>query len=158
MSADKLAENTPNAPKFICPSFLLKPKSLEFWWKKATLGVRSPWANPKISNTFSPIFPNSLYLLSTKPMAKWSRAPGQFLGGQWVEQKADFWLFFFQIFKVLQIFRHFILFFKFSRNLGECGIHSYQFNNIQRASSPKKFTYFSPPSHCVRCFYIVRGS
>ena len=31
-------------------------------------------------------------------MAKWSRAPGQFLGGQWVEHKADFF-FIFQIFK-----------------------------------------------------------
>ncbi len=31
------------------------------------------WANPKISNTFSPIFPSFVYLVSTKPMAKWSR-------------------------------------------------------------------------------------
>ena len=45
---------------------------------------------PKISNTFSPIFPSFVYLLSTKYMAKWSRAPGQFLGGQWVEHKAEF--------------------------------------------------------------------
>ena len=43
MGADKLAENTPNAPKFICPNCLPKPKSLEFWWKKASLGVRSLW-------------------------------------------------------------------------------------------------------------------
>ena len=28
-------------------------------------------------NTFSPIFPNFVYLLSTKPKAKWSRVPGQ---------------------------------------------------------------------------------
>jgi hypothetical protein len=47
------------------------------------------WANPKISNTFSPIFPSFVYFLSTKSMAKWSRAPGQFLGGQWVEHKAE---------------------------------------------------------------------
>ena len=30
MGADKSAENTPNAPKFICPNCLLKPKSLGF--------------------------------------------------------------------------------------------------------------------------------
>jgi hypothetical protein len=30
MGADKLAENTPNAPKFICPNCLPKPKSLVF--------------------------------------------------------------------------------------------------------------------------------
>ena len=40
MGADKLFENT---PKFICPNCLPKPKSLGFWWKKASLGVRSPW-------------------------------------------------------------------------------------------------------------------
>ena len=40
MSADKLFENTPNAPKVICPNCLPKPK---FGWKKASLGVRSPW-------------------------------------------------------------------------------------------------------------------
>ena len=34
MGADKLFENTPIASKFICPNYLLKPKSLEFWWKK----------------------------------------------------------------------------------------------------------------------------
>ena len=28
------AENTPNAPKFICPNCLPKPKSLGFWWKR----------------------------------------------------------------------------------------------------------------------------
>ena len=48
------------------------------------------WANPKISNTFSPIFPSFVHLLSTKPMILWSIAPGQFLGGQWVEHKAEF--------------------------------------------------------------------
>ena len=45
---------------------------------------------PKISNTFSSIFPSFVYLLSTKPMAMWSIAPGQFLEGQWVEHKAEF--------------------------------------------------------------------
>ena len=28
--ADKLAENTPNDPEFICPNCLPEPKSLEF--------------------------------------------------------------------------------------------------------------------------------
>ena len=36
IAADKLAENTPNAPKFIGPNCLLKPKSLGFQWKKAS--------------------------------------------------------------------------------------------------------------------------
>ena len=40
--ADKLSKNTQNATKFICPNCLPKPKSLRFWWKKASLGVRSP--------------------------------------------------------------------------------------------------------------------
>ena len=48
------------------------------------------WANPKISNTFSPIFPSFMYVLSTIPMTKWSIAPGQFWGGQLVEHKAEF--------------------------------------------------------------------
>ena len=42
MGADSLAENTPNAPEFICPICLPKHKSSEFQWKKASLGVRSP--------------------------------------------------------------------------------------------------------------------
>ena len=37
------AENTPNAPEFICPICLPKPKSSGFQWKKASLCVRSPW-------------------------------------------------------------------------------------------------------------------
>ena len=40
MGADLSAENTPNAPEFICPNCLPKPKRLEFQWKKASLGVR----------------------------------------------------------------------------------------------------------------------
>ena len=48
MGADKSAENTPNAPKFIGPNCLPKPKSLGFWWKKASLGVRSPCLKPLI--------------------------------------------------------------------------------------------------------------
>jgi hypothetical protein len=43
MGADKLTENTPNAPKFICPNCLFKPKSLGFRWKTASLDVCSPW-------------------------------------------------------------------------------------------------------------------
>ena len=38
MGADKLAENTPN--------ILPKPKRLGFRWKKASLGIRSPWYQP----------------------------------------------------------------------------------------------------------------
>ena len=37
MSADKSAENTPNAPKCIYPNCLPKPKSLGFWWKKSVV-------------------------------------------------------------------------------------------------------------------------
>ena len=33
-------------------------------------------ANPPKSKTFSYIFPSFVYLLLTKPIAKWSRAPG----------------------------------------------------------------------------------
>ena len=40
------------------------------------------WANPKISSSFSPIFPSFVYLVSTKPMAKFR--------GHWVEHKAKF--------------------------------------------------------------------
>ena len=43
MGADSLAENTPNAPEFICPICLPKPKSSGFQCKKASLGFRSPW-------------------------------------------------------------------------------------------------------------------
>ena len=42
MGADSLAENTPNAPEFICPICLPNPKSFGFQWKKASLGVPSP--------------------------------------------------------------------------------------------------------------------
>ena len=34
---------TPNAPKFIHSDCLPEPECLEFQWKKASLGVRSPW-------------------------------------------------------------------------------------------------------------------
>ena len=50
MGADKAAENTPNAPKFTNPNCLHKPKSLGFWWKNASLGIRSPWIKWIIKN------------------------------------------------------------------------------------------------------------
>ena len=40
MGANKSAENTPNAPEFIWPICLPKPKNSGFQWKKASLGVR----------------------------------------------------------------------------------------------------------------------
>ena len=43
MGADKLAENTPNAPKNFGPICLPMPKILGFK-KKLSLGVRSPWS------------------------------------------------------------------------------------------------------------------
>ena len=48
MGADSFAENTLNAPEFIYPICLPKPKSSVFQRKKASLGVRSPW--PKAYN------------------------------------------------------------------------------------------------------------
>ena len=50
MGADSLAENTQNAPEFICPICLPKPKSSGFQWKKASLGVRSPGSLPSSTN------------------------------------------------------------------------------------------------------------
>jgi hypothetical protein len=47
MDADSLSENTPNAPEFIYPIGLPKPKSSGFQYKKASLGVRSPWQQSK---------------------------------------------------------------------------------------------------------------
>ena len=38
MGADSLAENTPNAPEFIWPISLPKPKKSGFQWKKACIG------------------------------------------------------------------------------------------------------------------------
>ena len=49
MGADSSAENTPNAPEFICPICLSKPKSSGFQEKKALLGVRSP-CSPEMSD------------------------------------------------------------------------------------------------------------
>ena len=45
-----LAENTPNAPEFIYPICLPKPKTSGFQRKKASLGVHSPW--PKSYKNF----------------------------------------------------------------------------------------------------------
>ena len=36
------SKKTPNAPKFICPICLSKPRKLKFQWKKTSLGVHSP--------------------------------------------------------------------------------------------------------------------
>ena len=36
-------------PNFICPNYLTKPKSSEFWWKKDSLGVRSPCMRPYLT-------------------------------------------------------------------------------------------------------------
>ena len=47
MGADKLVENTPDVPEFIWLNCLPKPKSLGFWWEKASLGVSSPWVVKK---------------------------------------------------------------------------------------------------------------
>ena len=39
MGADSSAENSPNAPEFICPICLTKSKSSGFQWEKASLGL-----------------------------------------------------------------------------------------------------------------------
>ena len=36
-------------PNFICPNYLSKPKSSKFWWKKDSLGVRSPCMRPYLT-------------------------------------------------------------------------------------------------------------
>ena len=41
-------------------------------------------------------------------MAKWSKASGQSSGGLWVENRAEIWFFFFQIFKNCSIFQPFL--------------------------------------------------
>ena len=43
MGADSLTQNIANAPEFICPTSLPKPKNSGFQWKMASLGIRSPW-------------------------------------------------------------------------------------------------------------------
>ena len=48
---DKSAKNTPNAPKLICPNFQAQARmSLEFWWKKASMGIRSPCSRQNSQN------------------------------------------------------------------------------------------------------------
>ena len=56
MGADKSAENTLNAQKIICPNCLPKPKILGFWWRKALLGVRSPFSKLTIAFLISAFF------------------------------------------------------------------------------------------------------
>ena len=48
MGGDSLAENTANAPEFICPIGLPKPKSSAFQWKKLSLDILSPWVKHNI--------------------------------------------------------------------------------------------------------------
>ena len=50
MGADCLAENALNSPKFIYPICLSKAKSSGFQWKKASLGIRSPWFHNSIAD------------------------------------------------------------------------------------------------------------
>jgi hypothetical protein len=81
-------------------------------------------------------------------MAKWSRAPGQFLGGQWVEHKAEIWPFFFQILEIL-------LFFNFPKIWAN--VEFIPINLIIFKAPPVQIwssycaglTYFPPPSHCA---------
>ena len=70
IGADSLVKNTPNAPKFICPICLLKPKSLGFQWKNASLGVHSPCFDMYVQkytalklDWFSIFFPGYSYIL-----------------------------------------------------------------------------------------------
>ena len=62
MGADKMAENTPNTPKFICPNCMSKLKSLGFLWKKASLGVRSPCYRPQKFEYLCPLVQSWLIL------------------------------------------------------------------------------------------------
>ena len=48
MDVDSLAENTPNAPEFVCP----RPKVLDFNGKKASLGIRGSGKAGKIQAQF----------------------------------------------------------------------------------------------------------
>jgi hypothetical protein len=43
MGAESSAKNSPNAPEFILPICLPKPKISGFQFKKASFDVRSPW-------------------------------------------------------------------------------------------------------------------
>ena len=62
----------PNAPEFICPICLPKPKSSGFQWKKALLGVRSPYfeLNWKLApySLQKAIFQGSLFWLMRKSL------------------------------------------------------------------------------------------
>ena len=101
---------------------------------------RFVWANPKISNEFSPIFPSFVHFLSTKPMTKWSKHLASF----WVVSFSKF----FKFADILSF--HFL---KIWTNVEF--IH--QFDNIQSTCSPSlKFLLywahlfsFSQPLHCV---------
>ena len=78
MGADSSAKNTPNAPEFICPIILAKPESSGFQWKKASLGVRSPWVDVCVAYTLgvlSAFFASCIYAnfhkLAVHSFIKW---------------------------------------------------------------------------------------
>ena len=52
MVADSSAENTPNAPEFVCPICLPKTKSSGLQWEKASLGIRGSDKSGKIQAQF----------------------------------------------------------------------------------------------------------
>ena len=64
ISADKSAENTPNATKLICLKLSAQTQELGFWWKKASLDVRSQCPKSRkvdsLDNHFSSISHNKV--------------------------------------------------------------------------------------------------
>ena len=85
------AENTPNDPKFICPICLPKLKSSGFHWKKASLGVLSPWQTLFISMKWGILHKDFKYRLAnakvqpafyknSQPFFFWSSFFPSFLG------------------------------------------------------------------------------
>ena len=65
MGADKSAENISNAPKIICPNCRPKTKSLEFWWKKASLSACSSLGVHACTNlTIQAVLIYTIYLVS----------------------------------------------------------------------------------------------
>ena len=87
MGADKSAENTPTAPKFICPICLPRPKSLGFWWKKASSGVYSLCLQTFIDLAYSCIIAcwvrepsNSREIITYTCFRSFSNSPTHYLG------------------------------------------------------------------------------
>ena len=62
MGADKLAENTPNAPKLICPNCLPKIKKLRISVKKGFIGC--PWSMHDVNTEY--IIPVNCVILLSK--------------------------------------------------------------------------------------------